>query len=173
MARHVDYEALIARLEVTDVFMAIQDDEPVILAVCIECDAVILRAVGAEVNAAELHLAVLGHDCDEPAEPVVVDYMAEIDEALDATEITTAEPPAPAAVPETVVPQTARVLQLADRCDRCGVQAFVRTEAKAGPLLFCGHHWNEVALTITAAGYPVVDERHLINARPSVSATAE
>nr|WP_246119700.1 hypothetical protein [Aeromicrobium flavum] len=32
-------------------------------------------------------------------------------------------------------------LTTADRCDRCGAQAFVRVELSAGTdLLFCGHH---------------------------------
>ena len=35
-----------------------------------------------------------------------------------------------------------RTLNAADRCDRCGAQAFVRVvlEASGGELLFCGHH---------------------------------
>ena len=32
-----------------------------------------------------------------------------------------------------------------DRCDRCGAQAFVRVEMRAGELLFCGHHSRQHA----------------------------
>lgn len=30
-----------------------------------------------------------------------------------------------------------------DRCDRCGAQAYVRVELKAGELLLCAHHYRE------------------------------
>lgn len=39
----------------------------------------------------------------------------------------------------TVTP-TAPTLTAADRCDRCGAQAFVRVLLTTGDLLFCGHH---------------------------------
>lgn len=31
-------------------------------------------------------------------------------------------------------------LTAADRCDRCGAQAYVRVTLSAGELLFCAHH---------------------------------
>jgi hypothetical protein len=35
----------------------------------------------------------------------------------------------------------ANTLTAADRCDRCGAQAYVRARlASGGELLFCGHH---------------------------------
>lgn len=35
-------------------------------------------------------------------------------------------------------------LTTADRCDRCGAQAFVRVELASGTdLLFCGHHGRQ------------------------------
>lgn len=46
-------------------------------------------------------------------------------------------------------------LTAADRCDRCGAQAYLRVTLPAGELLFCGHHGKahadrlkQVALTI-------------------------
>ncbi|MBW3640326.1 MAG: hypothetical protein KY451_10825 [Actinobacteria bacterium] len=39
----------------------------------------------------------------------------------------------------TVTP-AAPTLTAADRCDRCGAQAFVRVVLVSGELLFCGHH---------------------------------
>ncbi|MFV0463250.1 MAG: hypothetical protein ACK5MP_08665 [Nostocoides sp.] len=40
----------------------------------------------------------------------------------------------------TLVPQ----LSAADRCDRCGAQAYVRARLHAGgELLFCAHHGRE------------------------------
>ena len=41
----------------------------------------------------------------------------------------------------TVTPAPpAPTLTAADRCDRCGAQAFVRVLLTSGDLLFCGHH---------------------------------
>ena len=34
-------------------------------------------------------------------------------------------------------------LTLADRCDRCGAQAFVQAKLRSGTLLFCNHHGRE------------------------------
>ena len=46
-------------------------------------------------------------------------------------------------------------LTAADRCDRCGAQAYLRVTLHAGELLFCAHHGKahadrlkQVALTI-------------------------
>ena len=46
-------------------------------------------------------------------------------------------------------------LTTADRCDRCGAQAYLRVTMNAGELLFCAHHakahsdrLKQVALTI-------------------------
>jgi hypothetical protein len=57
-------------------------------------------------------------------------------------------------------------LTAADRCDRCGAQAFVRTTMSSGhELLWCAHHYaqNEQGL---AAGKATVtaDLRHTIGA---------
>lgn len=58
----------------------------------------------------------------------------------------------------------------ADRCDRCGAQAFVLVEiASGGDLLFCGHHYARHELALLAVTSRVTDEREFINARPSPS----
>ena len=64
-------------------------------------------------------------------------------------------------------------LSKADRCDRCTAQAFVVARQDGMMLLFCGHHYarNEVALD--EQGFTIDDFRHLINAKPSVSANAD
>lgn len=36
------------------------------------------------------------------------------------------------------------VLKIADRCDRCGAQAFVMVKGSTGDLLFCGHHYDKI-----------------------------
>lgn len=62
-------------------------------------------------------------------------------------------------------------LKVADRCDRCGAQAFVRTEHEASELLWCGHHFVEHEAKLAELGTKVVDERVKINQAPSPSAT--
>lgn len=60
-----------------------------------------------------------------------------------------------------------RQLQLVDRCDRCGAQAFARAvkmiDDKELELLFCGHEFNEVQPHLIAEGFLLQDDRHLIN----------
>ena len=56
----------------------------------------------------------------------------------------------------------APVLQVADRCDRCGSQAFVRVSLVMGTLMFCSHHWSEFEAVLKPKAYDVLDERHLI-----------
>ena len=65
---------------------------------------------------------------------------------------------------------TARTLLPADRCDRCGAQAFVKVEmASGGDLLFCDHDYRRHELVLLAYAARVIDEREHINARPSPS----
>lgn len=50
-------------------------------------------------------------------------------------------------------------LTLADRCDSCGAQAFVRATMPSGTaLLFCGHHGNAHRASLLGAGAQVHDE---------------
>ncbi|MBG0833267.1 hypothetical protein HS041_36820 [Planomonospora sp. ID67723] len=76
---------------------------------------------------------------------------------------------------------TERVLQsdplkIADRCDQCGAQAFVRVVfGPSRDLLFCGHHYHRHEPTLVAR-HPYItvrDERHKINEKPSLSANAD
>lgn len=36
------------------------------------------------------------------------------------------------------------ILNVVDRCDRCGAQAFVMVKGSTGDLLFCGHHYDKI-----------------------------
>lgn len=50
-------------------------------------------------------------------------------------------------------------LSAADRCDRCGAQAYVRVVlTNGGELLFCAHHGREHADALTAAAASIQDE---------------
>jgi len=67
--------------------------------------------------------------------------------------------------PATMTPATADLTR-ADRCDRCGAQAFVRAVLPAADglqLLFCGHHYRDNELSLIAAGALVLDQRHRID----------
>lgn len=69
-------------------------------------------------------------------------------------------------------------LAVADRCDQCGAQAFVRIHGVplptglSGDLLMCGHHFHESEILLVAAGYEIQDERDRINIERS-SGTAD
>ena len=49
-------------------------------------------------------------------------------------------------------------LTVADRCDRCGAQAYVRVYMPGGELLFCAHHAREHAPKFSALATHVQDE---------------
>lgn len=54
-------------------------------------------------------------------------------------------------------------LDAADRCDRCGAQAYMHVQLPdGGGLLFCAHHADEFEPIIKAKGYQVHDERELL-----------
>ena len=50
-------------------------------------------------------------------------------------------------------------LTTADRCDRCGAQAYVRvTLNNGGELLFCGHHANAHSAKLSQVALRIHDE---------------
>jgi len=50
-------------------------------------------------------------------------------------------------------------LTAADRCDRCGAQAYVRVLlSNAGELLFCAHHKRQHASALTKIAVEIQDE---------------
>ena len=54
-------------------------------------------------------------------------------------------------------------LTAADRCDRCGAQAYVRAELPSGAeLLFCAHHWHEHRPRLRDQGATIHDETQLL-----------
>lgn len=67
-------------------------------------------------------------------------------------------------------PTAPTTLSVADRCDRCGAQAFVRVVLRAGELLFCGHHARDNASALAGVALFVEDGTDAINTRPSPSA---
>jgi hypothetical protein len=61
-------------------------------------------------------------------------------------------------------------LSAADRCDRCGAQAYLRVELQSGgELLFCAHHAREHGDKLRAIAAHVIDETEKLR---DTSATA-
>lgn len=53
---------------------------------------------------------------------------------------------------------TTEPLSVADRCDRCGAQAYVRVTLSVGELLFCAHHARAHAPAYEDVAVEVQDE---------------
>ena len=64
-------------------------------------------------------------------------------------------------------------LSIADRCDRCGAQAFVRAVFVFGELIFCGHHGRELGEALEREAVYIEDATDTINAKPSPSANSD
>ena len=64
-------------------------------------------------------------------------------------------------------------LTIADRCDRCGAQAFFRAVFVSGELTFCGHHGRELLVPLQRDAIMVEDATELINSTPSPSANSD
>jgi len=70
-------------------------------------------------------------------------------------------------MPETKVKE--KVLKIADRCDRCGAQAFILATGVSGELMFCGHHYHKDEYAITQWAYKIVNELDTINEKSASS----
>ncbi|MDP4014435.1 MAG: hypothetical protein U0990_05095 [Candidatus Nanopelagicales bacterium] len=56
---------------------------------------------------------------------------------------------------------TVTELSAADRCDRCGAQAYVRVLLTSGQdLIFCAHHFSEHSTVLSGIAAEVIDESH-------------
>ena len=72
-----------------------------------------------------------------------------------------------------VAPSTA-ALSAADRCDRCGAQAYLRVELQSGgELLFCAHHAREHSDKLKEIAANVVDETHKRSTTPASAPEGE
>ena len=72
-----------------------------------------------------------------------------------------------------VAPSTA-ALTAADRCDRCGAQAYLRVELQTGgELLFCAHHAREHGDKLRQIAIKVIDETHKLVDPPAPTHDSE
>lgn len=71
----------------------------------------------------------------------------------------------------TAVAPNASALTAADRCDRCGAQAYLRVELSSGlELLFCAHHAREHDEKLRQVAVQVIDETHKLEGTPAPAA---
>ena len=65
-------------------------------------------------------------------------------------------------------------LSAADRCDRCGAQAYVRvTLTSGGELLFCAHHGREHSEKLRDIAITIHDETGRLEAAPTIAVDDE
>jgi len=65
-------------------------------------------------------------------------------------------------------------LNAADRCDRCGAQAYLRVElVTGGELLFCAHHAREHGDRLREVALSIHDETNRLSGTPAVAAADE
>jgi hypothetical protein len=66
---------------------------------------------------------------------------------------------------------TVEPLTAADRCDRCGAQAYVRVTLPAGSeLLFCAHHGREYAPKLRELDAEILDQSERLDESQPVPA---
>jgi len=65
-------------------------------------------------------------------------------------------------------------LTAADRCDRCGAQAYVRAALDSGfDLLFCAHHFHENEARLREVAVRIQDESDRLANVPATAALEE
>ncbi len=65
-------------------------------------------------------------------------------------------------------------LTAADRCDRCGAQAYLRVElVSGGELLFCAHHAREHEDKLRQVAASIQDETDRLSVTPASAALEE
>jgi hypothetical protein len=75
-------------------------------------------------------------------------------------------------VTTAVAPSAA--LTAADRCDRCGAQAYLRVELASGlELMFCAHHAREHDEKLREVAVNLLDETHKLADTPATAPDGE
>jgi hypothetical protein len=74
----------------------------------------------------------------------------------------------------TTAVATSSALSAADRCDRCGAQAYLRVELQSGgELLFCAHHAREHGDKLREIAAHVIDETDKLRETPASTSEGE
>lgn len=66
--------------------------------------------------------------------------------------------------PQRIFVAASDFLNLSDRCDRCGAQAFCLALIKGTRLLFCNHHFRKHYPAIGKVAQVLVDESYKLEA---------
>lgn len=67
-----------------------------------------------------------------------------------------------------------RALSAADRCDRCGAQAYLRVEMPNGAeLYFCAHHGRQHEDALRASAATIQDETERLHESPATAPNDE
>ena len=65
-------------------------------------------------------------------------------------------------------------LTAADRCDRCGAQAYVRATMESGfELMLCAHHFRENETRLREVAVAIYDESERLSTIPATAALEE
>jgi len=65
-------------------------------------------------------------------------------------------------------------LTAADRCDRCGAQAYIRVRlASGGELFFCGHHGKRYEENLRNIALDIHDETDKLAETPATASESE
>lgn len=65
-------------------------------------------------------------------------------------------------------------LTAADRCDRCGAQAYLRVHlSSGGELLFCAHHGREHSNKLREVAARIIDESSRLSDVPATAPDSE
>lgn len=74
----------------------------------------------------------------------------------------------------TTLLATTTSMTAADRCDRCGAQAYVRVVLSGGTdLLFCAHHGRQYELKLREIATEFHDETGKLGATPAIATEDE
>ncbi len=74
----------------------------------------------------------------------------------------------------TAVVQSTAALSAADRCDRCGAQAYLRVQLQNGlELHFCAHHAREHGDKLREISVLFQDETHKLGTTPQAAPEGE
>ena len=73
----------------------------------------------------------------------------------------------------TTVLAGSEALTAADRCDRCGAQAYVRVVLSKSDLLFCAHHGRQHELRLREVAREFHDETARLSGTPKTASEDE
>ena len=71
---------------------------------------------------------------------------------------------------DTMVEEKSDTLNVTDRCDACGSQAYIWVNGVSGDLLFCRHHFLKHEDKLREYAFEIIDETHKLGIKVESSA---